>query len=238
MRWPAITLSFFAIATAQAQPLTFTASDGVTVHAEYRGSKDHSKPLILLFHQAGSNLHEYDTIAPRLIQLGFDTLAVDQRSGGDAYEQSNLTAAAVKGSRSYLEALKDLEAALQWASQNGTKILVWGSSYSSSLVFVLAAQNPEKISALLSFSPGEYFSSKHFVRDAAAKVKVPVFVTSSSDADEISAAKAIVSAVKSTSKTQHIPEQGTHGSSTLRPDRNPGAAGNWRAVEVFLASLK
>lgn len=226
------------MAAAQAQPLTFAASDGVTVHAEYHGTKDHSKPLILLFHQAGSNLHEYDTISPRLLQLGFDTLAVDQRSGGDAYGHSNLTADAVKGSPSYIEALKDLEAALQWASQNSTKTLVWGSSYSSSLVFVLAGQNPEKISALLSFSPGEYFSSKHFVRDAAAKVKIPVFVSSSSDAEEVSEARAIVAAVKSTSKTQYIPEQGTHGSSSLRPDRNPGAAKNWRAVETFLASLK
>lgn len=222
-----------------AEPVVFSAADGVKVHAEYNSIQGQSRPLILLFHQAGSNRHEYDTIAPTLNRIGFDTLAVDQRSGGDAYGNRNQTAAGVKGSPSYLNAYKDLQAALGWASPRHPKIILWGSSYSSSLVFVLAGQNPEHVVGLLAFSPGEYFPEKSFVKNAASKLRLPVFVTSSSDPDEVAEAKSILSATMSPHKTQFVPKHGTHGSSTLRADRNAkGAAENWRAVEMFLDSVK
>ena len=35
-------------------------------------------------------------------------------------------------------------------------ILVWGSSYSAALVFLLAAEHQDEIKAILAFSPGEY----------------------------------------------------------------------------------
>jgi hypothetical protein len=43
-----------------------------------------SQPYILLSHQAGSNRAEYAPIAPRLVKPGFNCLAIDQRSGGEA----------------------------------------------------------------------------------------------------------------------------------------------------------
>jgi dienelactone hydrolase len=239
-------LAFSAMTlSASAEPVTFQAADGVKVFGDYQGSKDGSRPLILLFHQASSNQHEYDTIAPRLNGLGFDTLAIDQRSGGSAYGQTNKTAAAARSGPDFLAALPDLEAALAWGVTRGgagaksPKILVWGSSYSASLVFVLAAKNPDKVTGVLSFSPGEYFSSRSLVREAAAKVKVPVFVSSASDPGEIGEAKAILTSSAASQKVQHIPKNGTHGSSSLRDDRNPrGAAENWNAVAGFLKALQ
>ena len=226
----------FAAGAASAAPVTFSAADGVTVHADYQGQG--GRAVIVLFHQAGSNLHEYDPIAPRLQALGFDTLAVSQRSGAAQFGGANDTADGAGGDPDYLAAYPDMEAALEFARGKSGRVVVWGSSYSSALVFKLASEHPTGVVGLLSFSPGEYFGSAFSVKTAAAKVAAPVFVTSASDAGEIAAAKAIVAAVRGNA-TQFVPTRGVHGSSTLRQDENPkGTAENWAAVEAFLAPLQ
>jgi dienelactone hydrolase len=230
--------------SARAQrPASFVASDGLKIHAVYYPAPGSSAPIILLFHQAGSNHWEYAPIAPRLVNAGFSCLAVDQRSGGDMWGHKNETAAQLAHPADYLDALKDLEAALAWArTQNPSrKIIVWGSSYSSSLVFVLAAKHPGEIAGLLAFSPGEYFDAKHMIRDAAAKVNIPVFVDSAKDNKEEERAREIIDAVADAKdRVQFIPKiAGVHGSSTLREDRNPtGADENWNAVLAFLRQFQ
>jgi dienelactone hydrolase len=219
--------------TAAAEEVQLKASDGLTVHGVfYRASKPNA--LILLFHQAGSSKDEYATIGPRLVQAGYSALAIDQRAGGELFGK-NETAAGFGREADYLEAMPDLKAALDWARQQKLPIVVWGSSYSSSLIFPLAAGDPKGIVALLSFSPGEYFEGdKQMVRRAAAKVTVPVFIASTQeekgDADPIMAALP-----KSDRNVRFVPEHGVHGSSTLIASRNAaGAEANWRAVVAFL----
>ncbi|OQW73672.1 MAG: alpha/beta hydrolase [Proteobacteria bacterium ST_bin14] len=196
------------------------------------------KAVILLFHQAGSGKGEYATIAPRLVKLGYTALAIDQRSGGDLFGP-NQTARGVSGQPTYLDAKADLQAALDWAKPQGKPILLWGSSYSSALVFLVAAENPGAVAGLLSFSPGEYLGQADLVRRNAATLAIPVFVTSAKDADEIAAAKAIVDAVPGTGNVDAVPAiAGVHGSSTLIAARNAaGAEDNWRAVEAFLGRV-
>ncbi|WP_204283332.1 hypothetical protein, partial [Klebsiella pneumoniae] len=81
--------------------------------------------------------------------------------------------------------------------------------------FLLAAEHPGEVKAVLAFSPGEYFDDAKLVRTAAAKVKAPVFVTSAQDGREIDAARDILAAVPG-EKEQFVPKQGgVHGSSTL-----------------------
>lgn len=217
------------------QPVELRAPDGVTVYGTYYAATA-PKALILLFHQAGSSSGEYADIAPRLQREGFAALAIDQRVGGDLYG-ANRTMAAAKGKTDYLGALPDLEAALAWGKAKGMPIALWGSSYSASLVFLLAnaADAKDSVKAVIAFSPGEYFADKKMVESAAAKVSVPVFVTSATTMDEEAEAKAIVSATPSTDRQQYIPRSGIHGSSTLNANKNPGGADeNWTAVLAFL----
>jgi dienelactone hydrolase len=234
--------SLLCASAALAAPVTLTAKDGVTVHGEYVAApKGSAKPLVVLFHQAHSNRHEYAPIQPRLAALGFGSLAIDQRSGGQMFGAENPTAASLKRPAEYEDALPDLEAALAWAvarSPTHTAI-VWGSSYSASLSFVLAAAHPKEVAAVLAFSPGEYFEKAPAkIRTAAAKVSAPVFVTSSADPQEIAEAKAILQASPSKVKEQFVPKVGVHGSSILRKDRDPkGAPAAWGAVTAFLARL-
>ena len=121
--------------------MTLKADDGVAVYgALYRA--EHPKALILLFHQAGSNSAEYATIAPKLVEMGFSALAIDQRSGGDMFNYVNQTVKHLGHKTDYLEAQKDLEAALAYGKTQQLPIVLWGSSYSSSLVFLVDAGPP------------------------------------------------------------------------------------------------
>ncbi|MDR9866068.1 hypothetical protein, partial [Pseudomonas baetica] len=89
--------------------------------------------------------------------------------------------------------------------------ILWGSSYSASLVFLLAADYPDQVKAVMAFSPGEYFDDKTMVRAAAANVKAPVFATSAQDGHEVDEARNILAAVPG-QKEQFVPKQGgVHG---------------------------
>jgi dienelactone hydrolase len=228
-------------ATAAPQSVTLTTADHVKVFGTYFGTGDKSKPIVLLFHQAGGSGAEYAGIAPRLNALGFNALAIDQRSGGDLFGRANKTVQARGHSTGYRAALPDLQAALDWARANDKgKFVVCGSSYSAALVFLLAANNPGKIAALMAFSPGEYLGSRHAVHDAAEKLKdVAVFVSSASNRGEIAAARAIVNAVPGKNKFQFVPKHAPHGASALNAEANPaGYKEAWAAVEKFLAGLR
>ena len=233
----ALSLAFAHTLKAQ-EHVSLTASDGVKVYGDFYPAARKSDAYILLFHQAGSNRGEYAPIAPRLAKLGYNCLAIDQRSGGERFGQANETVRQLGHSADYLGALKDMEAALVWArtAKHSSKVIVWGSSYSSALVFLLAAQHPDDVAAVLAFSPGEYLGSSNLVHQAAAKISVPIYVTSAKDEEEIGAARSILAASPSRVKTQFVPHTGgVHGSSTLRADTDPaGEAENWRAVEEFL----
>jgi dienelactone hydrolase len=231
-------IASLAAGNAAAETLTLTAADSVKVYGEVWRAAGARPPLIVAFHQAGSSSAEYAPIAPRLVQAGFSVLAIDQRSGDGAFGGINRTAAALGREASYDEALPDLEAALAWAKGDakGAPVIVWGSSYSASLVFVLAAAHPGDVSAIVAFSPAEYLAGKRAVRDAAARVTVPVWIDQAASAEEVSRAAAILKAVQGADKQQFVAKaKSTHGSSTLRSDTNPsGAETHWRALLAFL----
>jgi len=238
--WIALAIGLWSVLSAAAgspSEVWLTAEDEVRIRADlYALTADEAKsaPLILLFHQAGSNRGEYATIAPRLNELGFHALAVDQRSGGTRWGFDNETVKALGKSGDYLEALPDLEAALKWKSDSGYEgqTLVWGSSYSAALVFLLAAEHSE-IDGILSFSPGEYLGSRaDEVAKAAKKIDRPVLVLT--PADERDRAKPIVDVIPAEDKRLVIPDRAVHGSSMLVLERNPGADAIWPEVQAFL----
>ena len=142
-------------------------------------------------------------------------------------------------SASYDEALPDLEAALAWAraDAHGAPVVVWGSSYSAALAFVLAARHPGEVAAVVAFSPGEYLSDERAVSAAAAKLTVPVYVDQASTAEERARSTAILKAVRGADKhTFAGSAPATHGASMLRADRNAaGAEAHWKSVLAFLA---
>lgn len=218
---------------------TIKAADGVVVYGDlYEGTGGKGGPMILLFHQAGSSAAEYEPIAPRLVTEGFSCLAIDQRSGGDMYGRNRTVVENhFDAPQLYDAAYADMVAALDWAVQKGYgPIVVCGSSYSASLCFRLAAERKE-VAAVVAFSPGEYFSEDGIVADWASRVKVPVFVASSPG--EVEKASSIFERITARGSAQFVPDQGVHGASMLRKDKNPsGAEEVWRALLSFLSRFR
>lgn len=219
---------------SRAEPVSFVAQDGIQIYADLRKPIGNPRGTILLFHMAGSNKSEYAPLAPMLNRTGFKTLAVDQRSGGDLWGDVNATAAKARTGSDYADAIPDLEAAIAYVkAQNSGPIVLWGSSYSSALVFVVAVRHPE-VKALLAFSPAEYISGYSIEREAS-KLSIPVFITSAPDAGEVASGRVLAQAVPNHRAEQYVPIHGVHGSSTLRRDEVPlGAEENWKHVMVFL----
>lgn len=233
------------IARAQ-QQVQFKAADGVTVYGAYYAATNSSRPMILLFHQAGSNHFEYAPIAPKLVAAEFSCLATDQRWGGEMWKETNQTVKKLGHAETAADKVTDLEAdlegALSWAHAKDPhrKFILWGSSYSASLVFVVASRHPDEVAGVLSFSPGEYFDEyPTMIEDAAMKVHASVFITSENETDRVEEATKIFNAVASRNKVHYKAQFAVHGSSTLRTDRNPkGAATNWAAVMKFLKQFE
>ncbi|MFT3698587.1 MAG: dienelactone hydrolase family protein [Kofleriaceae bacterium] len=225
---------------AGVKTLHFPAADGVTITADLYAPHAADAPMIVLFHQAGYSRGEYRTIAPQLNQLGFNAMAIDARSGEAVAGVGNDTAASAcaagKGT-TYLDAIADLKAAVAEARQRTTgKLIIWGSSYSSSLVLVLGEEL--HADAVLSFSPGEYFDdlgkSKTWVAESAKALTMPVYITSAKS--EVPDWQPIAAGIAHVTKFIP-PTDGHHGSSVLWPTQ-PDSAGYWASVTTFLKTLQ
>ena len=98
------------------ETIQFPSKDGLEVTGDLYTPNPESSPFIILFHQAGWSRGEYLEIAPQLNDLGFNCLAVDQRSGGKVngvINQTNTQAKRALKETSYLHAFQDIEAAVE-----------------------------------------------------------------------------------------------------------------------------
>jgi len=235
----------FAVFSQGMQTINFESGDGLELTADLYMPNDKSAPLIILFHQARWSRGEYQEIAPKLNMLGFNCLAVDLRSGGEVNgvkNESFISAQKAMKPTKYVDAYADIEAAVAYASEyySPKKLIIWGSSYSSALVLKYAGDNADKVDAVLSFSPGEYFSSqgktKTWITESASKITQPVFITSARG--EKSSWSSIFAAIPSEQKVSFSPKtSGNHGSRALW-NKFGDSVYYWSAVENFLESIK
>ncbi len=228
--------------TIAKETITFPSKDSLTITADLYLAHDKSAPFIILFHQASWSRGEYLEIAPKLNAMGFNCIAVDQRSGGEINNIKNQTKLAAekagKGTE-FLDAYQDLEASVDYVRRNYAKgkLIVWGSSYSAALMFVLTANNPGKIDALLSFAPGEYYGkrgkSKTYIAEHAAKINKHVFITSAKD--EKPRWINIYNSIPSKDKHMFVPKTaGNHGSRALW-NKFGDSKDYWKEVKEFLS---
>lgn len=222
-----------------AERIEFTAADGLIVSGLMYAIDD-SSATILLCHQAGFNLHEYDEIAPKLNEIGYNCIAIDQRSGGIMEGIVNETADRALDAQlpmDYVAAEQDITAAIDFASSKFNQaIILWGSSYSAGLALHMAEKN-DNIRAVIAFSPGDYYgTSKPKLQNTMKTLKKPYFITSSKRESED-----ITTMLKHNSLDslhQHfIPKSaGIHGSKALwkaQPDNKK----YWNAIQNFLIKL-
>ena len=220
------------------EKVTFESDDGVIITADHY-QIDNEYPYIVLFHQAGSSRGEFNEIAEKLMKLRYNCLAVDLRSGDNSNFIRNETAiSARKLSRQarFLDARQDIHAAIDFAyGLNPKEVILFGSSYSASLVMLEGEQN-SKVNAVIAFSPGEYFMPDLSIRDTISGLSKPVFIASSEQ--EAPYIEELASGISADQLTIFKPELGTgiRGSAALG-SRNENNSEYWLALLLFATLL-
>ncbi len=230
--------------SAGSEVKTVTA-DGITLFGQkYFGSLDNQAPLILLFHQAGSNGRgEYKALIPWLNNSGFRTIAWDLRSGKARFDFENRTVNAFteEVKYSYCEVSPDLQAALDYVltEKLADEVVVWGSSYSAALVFKLAADNKQTVSGVAAFSP----ASGGPMEDCRARmwlddVSQPVVVFRPEKEMDLDSSKEQRDIFMAAGASFHVIKNGVHGSSMLDDSRTKNNMKETRMiVEKWIKSL-
>jgi len=220
--------------------VTYYAIDGLRITADLY-LIDETSPIFILFHRSGWSRGEYINSAIEFNNLGYNVMAVDLRSGMTSNGILNETAiqATKSGYATNLEdAVLDVEASIDYIRLNyNMDIYLLGSASSASLVLVTSESYIQSVSAIFSFSAGEYFEFEN--QSVAKKVellKVPVFMTSASY--EIDEWQNIFDAVGSEMKLAFYPEGfGQHGSESLWTSTKDNRE-FWAAMEYFLELIK
>ncbi|MEM7315460.1 MAG: alpha/beta hydrolase [Planctomycetota bacterium] len=228
-------------ATAGYETIKFESADGLPITGDLYLKHDKKAPFILLCHQAGWSRGEYREIAPKLNKLGFNCLAIDQRSGKAINGVANETVSAAKAAgkpTEFLDAEQDIVAALKHVRKKyaSGKLILWGSSYSSALALRIVGMNKGIADGVMSFAPGEYFvrfgKPEDFIKQGASKLTVPVFITSAKN--EYPRWQEIFASIPSKSKSKFVPTtDGNHGSRALF-ERFEDHGAYWKAVNAFL----
>lgn len=218
--------------------------DGVEITADlYRAHPD-TVPFIVLFHQAGWSRGEYLETAPKLNALGYNCLAVDLRSGKSVNGIENFTfinANKALRETKYIDAYQDIVATIAHVKQFFAqgKLIILGSSYSSSLVLKYAGDHPKNVNAVVAFSPGEYFKPFgkpiDFIHSSAANIECAALILSARN--EKNSWWDIYEAINSDNKAFYLPEtSGNHGSRALW-QKFTDHKGYWEELIGFLSRL-
>ena len=209
----------------------FKSKDGLLITANYYPAEK-SIGFILLCHRSHYSKSEYDKIAPKLNELGYSCLAIDQRSGMNFFGKINETSSRAKEkglSTKYIDSIQDIQASIEYSYKlnKNKKIIALGSSYSASILLLLGV-NQDKLKAILAFSPGEYLKGIELQKEIQ-NLKISTFITSSKK--EIATTKKLISKVNSEYITYFKPEKdGFHGAKNL----NDESIEYWNAVKKFL----
>lgn len=224
----------------KAQKLTFPTAGDIEVTADFYGLPENTK-LILACHQAGYSRGEYIEIAPKLLAKGFNVLAIDQRSGGSVNQIDNETAIAAYDAKlrtSFNNAFSDVEAALEFSTTalGYEKVYLMGSSYSSALSLVAGSKYPDKIYAVMAFSPSESVRvDDKRVIEHLENISIPIFIES--PISETDRWKEFTTVINKDLLTTYVDQEETkHGASCLWPT-SVGSERHWEQVLTFLDKM-
>jgi len=225
--------------------LAFNARDNVRLFGNvWASTPSKAAPIIFLFHQAGGDARgEYEAIVPVLVERGYIVFAIDQRSGGSRFGQTNRTVEKIGETvkYSYCDAYADLVAALRQADESGFsgKRILWGSSYSAALVIRLAVEHPRHVVGVLAFSPASGDAMGACQADPySARLKIPLLVMRPESEMEHARVAEQLEMFEAQGHQTYVAEHGVHGSSMMNPQRvGASVALNWMTVMTFLRDV-
>jgi dienelactone hydrolase len=235
-----------APAVSMVSTITRRLTDGVQMSADfYSLGANTPGPIVVCCHMEQSSRGEFTAIGPEFIKLGCYALAVDLRSGKECNGVKNETAAAaltkLGKEATFEQVYPDVVAAVQWAHElrPDAKVLLLGSGYSASLALVLAARQPDSVSAILAFSPSECIPGWSVGMEAHA-IKTPVYVTCGNGPEEAARSRPIANAIDRKFRNQFFPLDtvpAKRGSPTLLPEDPAHKRRQWEPIIKLLIAL-
>ncbi len=179
----------------------FYAADSTKIRGDLY-LRDYTLPFMILCHGETADRSEFYSIAPRLLNLNYNCLAIDMGTNGS----HNFSLAGAQTS---------LRAAIAYVRRfNSLPVILFGSSWSASLCLLESADNPQ-IRAIVALSPGEYFQPGIIMSDAVEKISQPVFICG--NRTEFSYLQKMVEKQPAGELTLFQPEKGkgVHGAAAL-----------------------
>lgn len=218
--------------------IEFYASDSLLISADHYFSS-RENPYIILLHREGSSRGEFENIAERFVKMRFNCLAVDMRNGDNFGFVNNKTAARAKALNkdSDLGAELDLEAAIEYItgiSQQGVVLL--GSSVSAALALKEAAEN-DTVTAIMTFSPGEFFRPQFTLGEKLKEISIPVYIACNT-AEYPYLLESIKGVENEKLTLVKPPENAENRGVGLLSDNNPVSDIYWLSVLIFIKSLQ
>lgn len=228
-------------ATTEKTTITYPSIDGLMITADLyqlEGNTD----FMILFHQAEQSRGEYVETALRFNELGYNVLAVDQRSGAMVNDVVNQTAKRARDEgypTTWTDAVMDVQASIEYVVNEleQDQIYLLGSSYSTSLIIAVTPEYINHIKGLLVFSPNEHvkYQDKK-VKEYLAEIDVPIFMTSKEK--EIATTEMMFEHTINEKSVQFKPDgRGRHGSIALWSYVEE-SEDYWNAVIAFLDDTK
>ncbi len=226
--------------SAQQRTVKFLASDKLEVTADLYLS-DSGAPYIILLHGEGGSRGEYKEIAPKLLKLGFNCLAVDLRNGKESNFVQNETAARAKANNisvTLLDDEKDMLAAMDYVLKTtmNNRCVLFGNSSSASLAMKTANKN-KKVTAVIAFSPGEYFTPEYQLKDWLEGFDKLLFAASSKREHAYVSNLVKDLPQQSTTVFQPTSGEGVHGVQALL-NSNPSSGEYWMSLMMFVKKVK
>ncbi len=229
-----------------ASEISFYTPDSIKIFGDLY-ELDKKAKTILLFHQGGSNARgEYAPIIPKLIESGYNVLAIDQRVGGQYYGSYNRTLAHIPthsfgDGYGYCDAYNNIESALNFIMESGFigKKILWGSSYSASLAIQLANNRQSDVNGVLAFSPASGAPLKDCQPDVFFEtLKLPLLLLRPPNELENERAKMQFELANKYNHETFVPNYGIHGASMLVKERvGNEVEGTWNIVLAFLNKI-
>ena len=231
-----LALSLFLIQGSK-EKVSFESADSVEITADqYQINEEY--PYIILFHQAGSSRGEFNEIAEKLMKLRYNCLAVDLRSGDNSNfvrNETKVSARELSKPTRFLDTRQDIRAAIDYAyNLNPKEIILFGSSYSASLVMLEGEQNSH-VKAVIAFSPGEYFGDDLRMETSLDSISKPLFVAVTKR--ESPYVKQMLNHLPEDAYMLFQPDgEGVHGARALWED-NASKDEYWLALLLFINNL-
>jgi len=214
--------------------------DNIKLYGDFARKND-TDEIVLLFHQGGSNVRgEYKNILPRLFAEGYNVLATDLRSGGETYGFENRTTEHLEKEYEYCQAQRDIQAVINYVNKKGYKnIILWGSSFSGSLVIRAVEGNEQLMKGVVAFSPASGGPMAICRPDEMIKkTKVKLIVFRPKRELEIESVQQQFELLDKYGHDTHVAENGIHGASMLDKERVQESTNKeWERVLEFIESL-